>query len=113
MGKIAPRALSSRRNSIRLEIRTKRFGDEHAAIRLLMSFDQCDKQPCERRAAAVEDVRKLVFASFALKLQIHPSRLEVLAIRAARYFQILTLARRPDLDIVGQRARESHVASAK
>ena len=40
-------------------------GNRHAAVRLLMRFDQRDEQPRERRAAAVQDVRKFIFAALA------------------------------------------------
>ena len=50
------------RNPVGFQIRLQRLRNQHAAIGLLMRFDQRHEQPRQRRAAAVEDVRKFVFA---------------------------------------------------
>ena len=91
----------------------QRFWNQHAAVRLLVRFNQRDKQPRQCRAAAVEDVREFIFARFRFKPQIHPARLEILAVRAARHLEITPLPRRPHLEVVGLRARKAHVARAQ
>src|ERR1039457_4349514 len=94
-------------DAIRFQIRLQRFGNFHPALRLLVRFNQFDKQPFQRRAAAVEDVREFVFAGLGFKAQIHPARLKILAVRATRNFEIAPLPWRPDFDVISLRAAET------
>src|SRR5690349_13798982 len=73
---------ASRWNPLCLQIRLQFRGDDHAAVGLLIGFDQGDKQSCQRRTASVEDVRKFVFALVILEAKLHPARLKIFAIRA-------------------------------
>src|ERR1700722_3129670 len=91
---------SSSRNSLRFQIRLEWYRDEHAPVRLLICFNQRDKQPRQRRAAAVEDMRKFIFPALRFETQVHPARLKFFAIRAARNFEIAPLPRRPDLNVI-------------
>src|ERR1035437_8737940 len=101
------------RNPISFQIRLKRLRNQHAAIGLLVRFDERDEQPRQRRAAAVEDVWKFIFARLRLETQIHPPRLKILAVRAARNFEIAPLPRCQELDVVSLRAANTHDAGAK
>ena len=48
-----------------------------------------------------------------LETQIHPTRLEILEVRAARHFQIRVLSRRPDFDVVSLGRAKTEIARAK
>src|ERR1017187_5867249 len=89
------------------------LGDFHAAVGLLMGLQQRHVQARERRAAAVEDVYEPILAVGALKLDIGAARLEILTVRAAGYFEIRVLARRPHFDVVRLGAGEPHIARAQ
>src|SRR5690349_17944458 len=85
--------MESHLQNFRAEKRAQRLGDFHAAIGLLMRFDQCHEQSRQRGAAAVEQMRETVLARRSLVAQVHAAWLIVLAVRAARHFEIRPLPR--------------------
>src|SRR5262245_42053597 len=78
-------------DSISFKITLQWFGNNYAAVRLLIRLNQCDKQPSQSRAAAIENVRELVFSCGGLIAQIHATSLEIFAIGDAGYFEITPL----------------------
>ncbi|MPN42566.1 hypothetical protein SDC9_190123 [bioreactor metagenome] len=58
-------------------------------------------------------MRESVLALFRFVAQSHAARLEILAIRHARDFEVSPLPWRPDLNIKGLCTGESHVSGAK
>src|SRR6185295_5292270 len=83
------------------------------AVRLFPGFHQRHEEARQRGAAAIKDVRENIVALLVLKTEAHPARLEILAIRAARHLEELSLTRRPDLNVVGHGAGEAHIAGAE
>src|SRR6185312_10114015 len=89
------------------------------AVFLLVVLDHRDQCPPDRKAGAVEGVDEaiapclFVGALFRLETRIHPPRLELAALRAARNLAIGVLCRQPDLDVVGLARREAHIAGAQ
>src|SRR6185369_5837285 len=78
------REVVSRSNFVRLQVRLQCGRNRDASVALLMCLDQRHEQPRQRGAASVQDVRKAVLALFRLDAQIHSTRLEIFAVRAAR-----------------------------
>src|SRR5271167_872909 len=87
-------------NRIRLQISLQRRRDFDGAVGLLMSFNEGDEQAGEGCPASVEDVRKAVVAGIGLEAEIHAASLEILAIRAARDFEVSALPRCPDFNVI-------------
>src|ERR1041385_5200728 len=54
-----------------------------------------------------------VFSIFRLEAKVHAACLEIFTIGNTRNFKIAPLPRRPDLDVIGLCAGESHVTSAQ
>ena len=98
--------------SVRAEIRLQLFRNRHRPIRSLIRLDQRREQSRQRQPRTVERVAEPVFLR-VLEPQIHPARLEILEVRAARHFQIRVLPRRPHFDIVGLRRAETEIARAQ
>src|SRR5881396_1524993 len=88
------------RDAIGLQIRLQWSRNGHAPVGLLICLKERHEQPRQRRAAAVENVRELVFSRLRFETEVHPPRLEILAIRTARDFEITSLPRRPDLEVI-------------
>ena len=100
--------LPSCRDAVRpAQIRAQRLGYQHAAVRLLIRFNQRYEKASERGAGAVEQVRELVVPVGVLVAEVHPAGLKLIGVRATRHFEVGVLAGRPDLDIVGLRRSES------
>ena len=91
----------------------ERGWDFDGTVGLLMCFEERDEKSRERGTTAVQDVRKAVFACGAFETGVHAAGLEIFAVGAARNFQVLILARSPDLDVIGFGAGETHVACAE
>lgn len=72
--------INLRNDPFGFQVGLKRLWNRQAAIGLLIRLHQRDKQSCQSRAAAVENMRKSVFARFRFEPQIHPARLEIFAI---------------------------------
>src|SRR5207302_9323334 len=102
-----------RGNSVGLQVRLKSGWNRNAAVGLLESLHQSHEKSGERRAAAIENVRESVLSGLGFETQVHPPRLELFAIRAARTSEIAPLPWRPDFDVVCLGAGKSHIAGAQ
>src|SRR2546423_588681 len=71
------------------KVRLELFRNLHRAVRLLKSFNQRREQSRQRQTRTVERVTEFVFpVRTALVTKIHPARLKIFVVRAARNFQI-------------------------
>jgi hypothetical protein len=87
------------------------FGNQNAAVRLLVIFQNRNPSSSDRQTRTVQRVNEFGFrAARALETQIHSPRLKISAVRAARNFAVSFLARQPDFDVVSFHRAETHIA---
>ncbi len=94
------------------EIGHERVGDDDRPIRLLTVFQEGHEGPAYCEPGAVQRVSELDASGGQPVPQFHPAGLEVAAGRAGADLSVATLARQPDLDVVGLRSAEPHVRRA-
>src|SRR5580700_3047301 len=97
-------------NYIRAQIRPQRLRHYHAAIPLLVVFDDRHPGAAHSQAAAVQRMGELGLALRTFESYGSAAGLEGLEIRAGGDFLVAVLARQPDFDIVSLRRRKTGIA---
>ena len=77
--------------------------DSNRGVWLLKILNQRREQSRQRQPRAVEGVTEFVFTVRAFVAKIHPARLKIFEIGAARNFEIRVLPRGPNFEVVGFR----------
>ena len=80
-------------------VRTKRFGNRHAAVSVLVVFEHGDERAADGEAGTVERVDVLGLAIFILEASAHAAGLEGLAVGAGRNLAVGVLRGDPDFKV--------------
>src|SRR5271165_2305165 len=104
----------SRGNAIGTDVKTQRFGNDHAAIRLLIILDDRNPGASDGEAAAIQGMHEFALSrAFRAITNVGTPSLKRLEVRARRYLTVESLARQPDFDVVGFRGREPQVSGTQ
>src|SRR5271165_6743018 len=89
-------------DAVRANVRTQNFGDQHAAIRLLIVLDNGDPGATDGEAAAIQGVHQFALArAFRTITNVGTTGLEGFKVRARGNLAEQSLARQPHFDVVG------------
>src|ERR1039457_635434 len=95
-------------DAIAADVRPQYFGNEHAAVGLLIVLDDRNPCPSDRQAAAIERVHQLRFlAAFRTITDVRASRLKIREVRARGNLAEEILSRQPHFDVIGLRRRKT------
>src|SRR6266540_7365884 len=95
-------------------IRTQDLGDEYAAVSLLIVLDDGHPRPAHGQPAAIERVHELAaLAAFGSIADVGPPCLEALKVGTRGDLAEESLARQPDLEVIGFGRAESQVSGAE
>ncbi len=92
----------------------QRVGDDDGAVGLLVVLEDRDERAADGESRAVQRVHELRLTRFGIApARLHAPRLKRFAVAARRDLAVLALPRQPDLEVVGLRGAEAHVAAAQ
>src|SRR5262249_9212705 len=97
-----------------IHIGTKRAGDRHGAVGVLIVLEYGGQSPSHGEARAIQRVAVVSFAATGWAIpDFGSARLVRLAVRARRDLAVLALPRQPHFQVVRLGGRLSHVARAE